>query len=179
MIGGELPTAANQWAKLAARKQPVWREGRPRDRFPWHGLATTVPQNPAPRYGKAKAEQDKQEHNGPSRAGTTGEPSGRQVHPASTDEQQPGRKRFQAHRQVGDGPLHHGRHRGRKASTTSPQSGHERSTSPAVPAAGDPPHPRQARLLHRTRRHHPHHPAPVLAHGRDERIQDPRGVLSE
>jgi hypothetical protein len=50
------------------------------------------------------------------------ERSGRQVHPASTDEQQFGRKRFQAHRQVGDGPLHHGRHRGRKASTTSPPS---------------------------------------------------------
>jgi hypothetical protein len=43
MLGGELPTSANQWAKLTARKRPVWRESRPRDRFPRHGFATTAP----------------------------------------------------------------------------------------------------------------------------------------
>jgi hypothetical protein len=80
------------------------------------------PSSPAPRSGKAKAEQDEPEHNGYDRARTTGEPNGRQMHPASTDEQQSGRKRFQTHGQLGNGPLHHGRLRGRKASTTSPPS---------------------------------------------------------
>jgi hypothetical protein len=57
------------------------------------------------------------------------------MHPASTDEQQSGRKRFLAHRQLGDDPLHNGRHSGRKASITSPQAGQEMSTSLAAPAA--------------------------------------------
>jgi len=77
------------------------------------------PPNPAPRNGKAKAEQDEPEHNGPGRAGTTGEPNGRQTHPASTNEQQFGQKRFQAYGRLGDEPAPRSA-RGQKASTTSP-----------------------------------------------------------
>ena len=82
------------------------------------------PPNPAPRNGKAKAEQDEPEHNGHGRAGTTGGPHRRQMHSASTDEQQSG---------GGTGPdvqtawrrvWHHGRLRGRKDSPSIPTSGH-------------------------------------------------------
>ncbi len=66
-----------------------------------------------------------------------GGPTGRQVHPAFTDEQQFGRKRCLACRQLWDGPQHHSRHSGRKASPASPQVEKERSASLGAPAVGD------------------------------------------
>jgi hypothetical protein len=129
-------------ANLAAGKQPVWREGRPSDGSPWHGLATTPP-NPAQRHGKAKAEQDEPEHNGPSRPGTTGGPNGRQVHPAFMHEQRFGRKWCLAYGQLCDDTGTTVGSAVGRLPQPAPEAGQERSTSPAAPATGG------RRLAHR------------------------------
>jgi hypothetical protein len=139
-------------AKLAAGKQPVWREGRPRDRFPWHGLATTPPIRPRDTGRQRQSKMNRNTTATVGQAQRVNQTDGKCIrHPrTSSNPDGNGSRRTDSLATI----RHHGRLRGRKASTTSP---------PKPVKQGQP-----ARPLRRpaTGLPHPRHPPPGPPHRR-------------